>query len=118
MELKGIIIAPQHVPTWQVVCDFDTSIASEFCDEAATIVLRMLKPGEELQKIENKAKKEIINEIKLLLAEMPIKETAIEMETNLSKNEKGLKHQELIQLYYSVTNINEHQTASLTVEKK
>ena len=68
MELKGIIIAPQHVPTWQVVCDFDTSIASEFCDEAATIVFRMLKPGEELQKIENKAKKEIINEIKLLLA--------------------------------------------------
>ena len=56
------------MPTWQVVCDFDTSIASEFCDEAASIVFRMLKPGKGLQKIENKAKKEIINEIKLLLA--------------------------------------------------
>ena len=64
LELKGIIIAPQHVPTWQVVCDFDTSIASEFCDEAASIVFRMLKPGKGLQKIENK----FINEIKMLLA--------------------------------------------------
>ena len=68
LELKQIIIAPHHMPTWQVVCDFDTSIASEFCDEAASIVFRMLKPGKGLQKIENKAKKEIINEIKLLLA--------------------------------------------------
>ena len=32
---------------------------------------------EESQKIENKTKKEIINEIKSLLAEIPIKETAI-----------------------------------------
>ena len=52
------------MPTWQVVCDFDTSIASEFCDEAASIVFRMLKPGKGLQKIENK----FINEIKMLLA--------------------------------------------------
>ena len=71
---------------------------------------------EESQKIENKTKKEIMNEIKPLLAEMPIKETAIEMETNLSKKEKHLKHQEPIKLYCSVLNINEHQTASLTVE--
>ena len=56
------------MPTWQVVCDFGTSIASEFCDESASIVFRMLKPGKGLQKLENKAKKEIINEIKMLLA--------------------------------------------------
>ena len=37
---------------------------------------------EESQRIENKTKKEIINEINLLLAEMPIKETAMEMQTN------------------------------------
>ena len=33
---------------------------------------------------------------------MYIKEAAIEMEINLSKKEKRLKHQELIELYYSV----------------
>ena len=63
---------------------------------------------EESQKIENKTKKGIISEIKLLLVEMPTKETAIEMEFNLSKKEESLKHQELIELYYSVLNINEH----------
>ena len=48
---------------------------------------------------------------------MPIKETAIEMGTNFSKKGKRLKHQELIELYCSVLNINEHQTASLPVEE-
>ena len=62
----------------------------------------------ESQKIENKTKKEITSEIKLLLVEMPTKETAIEVEFNLPKKEESLKHQELIELYYSVLNINEH----------
>lgn len=48
---------------------------------------------------------------------MPIKETAIGIETNLSKKEKRLKHQVLIELCYSVININEHQTAGLIVEE-
>ena len=48
---------------------------------------------------------------------MPIKETAIGIKSNLSKKEKRLKHQVLIELCYSVININEHQTASLIVEE-
>ena len=39
------------------------------------------------------------------------------METNLSKKEKHLNHQELMELYCLVININEYQTASLTVEE-
>ena len=49
--LKGIIIAPHHMPTWHVT--FHASIASEFCSKACDCHTPLFFICQSLLKIEN-----------------------------------------------------------------